>query len=108
MPVRALAEAHTATVSRGPDRPWRSLGTGIVVVVSVMFFLGVALVDIPDHPRVYASFWAIILGLVLWLCALAVKDVQHTYDLFRRGREAGRRDRRAPLAPDGPPRDLAG
>ena len=78
------------------QRPWRKLGAGICVLVAVMFVLGVYLVDIPDHPRAYALYWAVILGLLLWLCVLAVKDVKYTWRLLRE------RPRDATLPPDRP------
>lgn len=64
------------------DRPWRRLGAGIGVVLSVMFVVGVWLVDIPDHPVPYAAYWVIILGLTVWLCVLAVLDAFHTRRVF--------------------------
>lgn len=73
----------------GGDRPWRRLGAGILVVISVMFVAGVYIVDIPDRPRPYAAYWAVILGMVLWLCVLAVRDVMYTHRIlsdFRSGR----------------------
>jgi len=59
-------------------RPWRRLGGAICLVLAVMFVLGVYVVDVPDHPRVYAAYWTVMMGLVLWLCGLAIKDVRHT------------------------------
>lgn len=75
------ALAHDGAL--GGQRPWRRVGAGICVVVAVMFVLGVYLVDIPDHPRAYALYWTIILGLLMWLCALAFKDVKYTLRLIR-------------------------
>lgn len=60
------------------ERPWRRIGAAICLLVSVMFVVGVYTVDTPDHPRVYAAFWAVIMGLVLWLCGLAIKDLRYT------------------------------
>ena len=78
----------TSTPSRviGGQRPWRRLGAAICFVVSIMFALGVLLVDIPDHPRSYAAYWAVIMLLVLWLCGLAIKDLRHTRDVVARWR----------------------
>lgn len=60
------------------DRPWRRLGGGIAAVVAIMFVLGAYVVDIPDRPWPYAIYWAVILGMVMWLGALAMKDLRHT------------------------------
>lgn len=68
----------------GEHRPWRQLGAAIFLLVSIMFVLGVALVDIPDHPRAYASYWAVLLALVVWLCGLAIKDVRYTHQQLAR------------------------
>ena len=60
------------------DRPWRRVGGAICILLSVMFALGVYVVDVPDRPRVYAAYWTVMLGLVMWLMALAARDVMHT------------------------------
>lgn len=72
------------------DRPWRRIGAAICLVVSVMFVLGVYLVDIPDHPKVYAAFWMVILVLVFWACCLAIKDAWHTRKMLARWRRERR------------------
>ena len=59
-------------------RPWRRLGAAICLVLAVMFVCGVYLMDVRTPPRVFAAYWLVMLVLVLWLCALAVKDVLHT------------------------------
>jgi len=69
------------------ERPWRKIGAAICTLVAVMFVLGVYLVDIPDHPRAYALYWTVILGLLVWLCVLAVKDVKYTLHLIRQRRQ---------------------
>jgi len=66
------------------DRPWRRIGAVICLLVSVMFVLGVYLIDIPDRPKVYAAFWLVILALVFWACGLAIKDVWYTHKLLLR------------------------
>jgi quinol-cytochrome oxidoreductase complex cytochrome b subunit len=66
------------------ERPWRRLGGGIAVVLAVMFVVGIYAVDIPDRPVPYAIFWIIILGMVVWLCFLAVKDAVHTRRCYQR------------------------
>lgn len=60
------------------ERPWRRVGAAICLVVSVMFVIGVYVVDTPDRPRAYAAFWVVIMALVLWLCGLAIKDLRFT------------------------------
>lgn len=101
-----LREARPRADHAGPlagHRPWRKLGAAICLLVSVMFVLGVYLVDIPDHPRAYALFWTIILVLMLWLCALAFKDVKYTLRLLRAHRHAAS-DRATDRAPAPTPR----
>ncbi len=76
------------------DRPWRRVGAAICLLVSVMFVLGVYLVDIPEHPRPYATYWLLIMVLVLWACGLAVKDVWYTRRMMK-----SRRSERISSAP---------
>ena len=73
----AVAKTEKARMLAGA-RPWRKLGGAICLVMAVMFVLGVYVVDVPDRPRVYAAYWTVMMGLALWLCALAIKDVRHT------------------------------
>ncbi len=68
------------------DRPWRRVGAGLSVVLSVMFVVGVWVVDIPEKPVPYAAYWIIMLGLTVWLCVLAVKDAFHTRRVYDRWR----------------------
>ena len=68
------------------DRPWRRLGAAIAVVLAIMFVVGIYVVDIPDRPVPYAVFWLIMLGMIVWLCSLAVKDVLHTRRTYHRWR----------------------
>lgn len=75
------------------DRPWRRLGAGIAAVVAVMFAVGAYLVDIPDRPGPYAVYWIVLMGMVVWLGFLAVKDVRHTRRVVRKWR-AEERERR--------------
>lgn len=70
------------------DRPWRRVGAGICAVLAVMFVIGVYVVDVPQRPAPYALYWLVMLGLVVWLFGLVVKDVAHTRrSLDRRGIE---------------------
>lgn len=70
------------------QRPWRRLSGAMCLVLSVMFAFGVYVVDVPDHPRVYLAYWTVMMGLVLWLCALATKDVFYTREVLARRRAA--------------------
>ncbi len=67
-------------------RPWRRVGAAICLLLSVMFVIGVYAVDIPARPAPYAIYWIVMLGLVVWLFALAVRDVMYTRELIRRWR----------------------
>lgn len=62
----------------GGGRPWRRLGAGIVLVVSVMFVVGLYWSDGAHSPRAFAAYWLIMLLMVGWLCVLAAKDVLYT------------------------------
>lgn len=68
-------------------RPWRKVGAGICLLMAVMFVLGIYVVDIPERPIPYALYWIIMLGLVIWLFVLAVRDFMYTRSLVRRWRE---------------------
>ena len=70
------------------NRPWRRLGAAICLVLAVMFVLGVYLVDVPDRPRAYAAYWAVMLVLVMWLGSLAIKDILHTRRIIATWRDA--------------------
>ena len=82
-------DARGAPIS--DERPWRRVGAAICLLISVMFVLGVYVVDIPDHPRTYAAFWAVLMGLLVWLCLLGLRDVRHTRMVIRRRRAERRR-----------------
>ncbi|MBU0718314.1 MAG: hypothetical protein KJ749_08705 [Planctomycetes bacterium] len=66
------------------ERPWRRVGAAIGLVVAVMFVLGIYIVDIPDYPRAYAAYWAVIMGLVIWMCVLGIRDALHTRQAIKR------------------------
>lgn len=68
------------------DRPWRRVGAAICLLIAVMFVIGIYVVDIPERPIPYALYWLIILGLVVWLCVLAVRDFLYTRRVIRRRR----------------------
>ncbi len=68
------------------DRPWRKVGAALCVLISVMFVLGIYIVDIPDRPVPYALYWIIMLALVVWLFVLAVRDIMYTRKLARQWR----------------------
>ena len=48
-----------------------------------MFPLGAYLLDDHPPPKVYAGYWSVMLVLVLWLCALALRDVAYTQKVLR-------------------------
>jgi hypothetical protein len=83
---------HTAR-SRviGGDRPWRRLGAVICLLLAVMFAAGVRWLNPAAGPYGYLAYWTVMLGLVVWLCALAIKDAMYTRALIagRRGGTAG-------------------
>ncbi len=67
-------------------RPWRKVGAALCLLISVMFVLGIYVVDIPDRPIPYALYRIIMLGLIVWLFVLAVRDIMYTRALVRRRR----------------------
>ncbi|MHC5108784.1 MAG: hypothetical protein ACYTHJ_02765 [Planctomycetota bacterium] len=75
------------------DRPWRRLGAAICLTTAVMFVLGIYLINPERNPAAVATYWLVILLLVVWLCLLAVKDMLHT----RRELEKWRDERRADI-----------
>ena len=99
-----LRKAPDAVATRYPfagHRPWRKVGATICLLISVMFVLGIYVVDIPDRPIPYALYWIIMLGLVVWLFVLAVRDIMYTRQLVRRWRHE-MRDRTAAKATEIP------
>lgn len=74
----AAAKKKGAPSSIGGHRPWRKLGAAICLVLAVMFVGGVYLMEPENSPKVFLAYWAIMLVLVVWLFALAFKDLLHT------------------------------
>ncbi len=102
-----LRKGYDAAPARYPfsgHRPWRKLGAAICLLISVMFVLGIYVVDIPDRPIPYAVYWLIMLGLVVWLFVLAVRDIMYTRQLVRRWR-ADAQNRTAAESPERLPSD---
>ena len=88
-----LRKGHDVAPARYPlagHRPWRKFGAAICLVISVLFVVGIYVVDIPDRPIPYAIYWLIMLGLVIWLTALALKDIMYTRELMHRWRAQSR------------------
>lgn len=84
-----LRQAPTVGSSRYPfagHRPWRKIGAAICLLISVMFVVGIYIVDKPQRPVPYAIYWIIMLCLVVWLFVLAVRDIMYTRQLVRRWR----------------------
>lgn len=84
--------ARPATACKGPfaranaDRPWRLVGAVVFLFVAVFFVIGMYVLDVKGRPVIYLSYWAIIMGLVIWLCRLALRDLRYTRELVRRWR----------------------
>ncbi len=77
-------------------RPWRKIGAALVCLLSISYVLGVQLVDVPKYPRAYACYWVVFLGLVFWLCVLALRDLQYTRKMIA-DLQARHRDKMASL-----------
>lgn len=52
----------------------RRFAAVMIIVISIMFLLGIRLMERPAGPD-WLYFWAILLGMLLWLVALAMLDV---------------------------------
>ncbi len=72
------------------ERPWRRLGAGICLILSVMFTAGVYVLGDHRSPKVYAWYWSVIMLLVLWLLVLAVRDMSYTRRVLLERRRASR------------------
>ena len=59
-------------------RPWRPLGAAICGLATLMFILGVCLLDEKRGRTGFMVYWFVELGLTFWLCVLAFKDLRHT------------------------------
>ncbi len=53
----------------------RRLGAGIVVLISLAFFVGANFLSPDRSPLAYLIYWALVVLLVLWLCGLAMADI---------------------------------
>ena len=69
-------------------RPWRPLGAAICGLATVMFILGVCLLDEKRGRTGFMLYWFVELGLTLWLCVLAFKDLRHTRRLTATAKRA--------------------
>jgi phosphatidylglycerophosphate synthase len=101
----AAAKKRGAARSVGGHRPWRKLGAAICLVLAVMFVGGVYLMEPENSPKVYLAYWGIMLLLVVWLFALAFKDLLHTRRALLALRKEIKRARRASSNPHGPARN---
>lgn len=59
------------------ERPWRRVGIALVAIIALMFILGLR-INPKSHPREFLGFWCIVLVLLFWLCALAIRDILYT------------------------------
>lgn len=83
---RKSTNLPAATHPFAGHRPWRKVGAAICLLIAVMFVLGIYLVDVPQRPVPYALYWIIMLGLVVWLFVLALRDIMYTRRLARQWR----------------------
>lgn len=84
------------------NRPWRRLGGGICLLLSIMFVLGLHFLDGSRSPGAFIAYWLLILVLVMWLCGLAFKDLLYTRRMIM-----SLRDRLADIEDAPPPPDSA-
>jgi hypothetical protein len=90
---RALWARLDAPAAYDRRRRRRTLGMAIMALISVAFFVGVNFVDVETHPRAGLWFWITLLGLLVWLCILALIDLSEIRRLRARLREAARQIR---------------
>lgn len=64
--------------TRHAARPWRRVGAGICALLSIMFPVGLSVLDPHGSPRLCLAYWLVILLLVVWLMGLAFKDIRFT------------------------------
>ncbi|MBN1346506.1 MAG: hypothetical protein JXQ73_27705 [Phycisphaerae bacterium] len=62
----------------------RAFGMAMMAVISVVFFLGANYLKPAPSPRLALLFWVVLLGLLLWLCVLAILDLADIGRLRRR------------------------
>jgi phosphatidylglycerophosphate synthase len=101
----AAMKKRGAPGSVGGYRPWRKLGAAICLVLAVMFVGGVYLLEPKNSPKVFLTYWAIMLVLVVWLFALAFKDLLHTRRALLALRKEIKRARQSSSNPDGSARN---
>jgi len=82
-------------------RPWRRVGTVLCVFISVMFLAGLLWLDPKQKPITFLAYWAIILLLLLWLCALAIRDILFTRKLIAEWKAARNAEMAEKLQADG-------
>ena len=70
----------------GAQRPWRRVGAVICLLLSVMFVVGLYVLDEKGPPALYLTYWLFMMLLVVWLLALAVQDILYTRKLIARWR----------------------
>lgn len=89
--AKPVSESKTKAFSIGGYRPWRRVGAAICLLIAVMYIVGISRLNAEASPRTFILYWITILLLVLWLCALALKDLLYTRATIARWR-AGEAD----------------
>lgn len=95
--ARRIAERRSARGLYAPQtltawRRRRTTAAVLIAVISLAFFVGVNFLQPGSYPLVYVCYWAAVMGLLLWLCVLAVLDIgEARRERRRRLSEAARR-----------------
>jgi len=84
--VTESCETEATIAALGHARPWRRLGAAICLLLSVMFVLGIHLLDEKRSFRLYVAYWSVMMMLIVWLCTLAIRDILYTRQLVLRWR----------------------
>jgi peptidoglycan/LPS O-acetylase OafA/YrhL len=74
---RSTRRGLFAGAALSASRRRRSLAAGLVMAISMAFFVGVNFLDHHSDPRLFVYYWAVVMGLVCWLCLLALADIRH-------------------------------
>lgn len=72
------AQQAAGRTAIGGYRPWRRLGAAICLLISIMFVAGLYALNRDTPGKVFFAYWLILALLLMWLCALAVKDMAYT------------------------------
>lgn len=62
----------------------RRLGAGLLITISVGFFVGVVMLQPAQWPAGYLMYWLVVLAMLAWLLGLGVADLLQTRRMLSR------------------------